>query len=253
MDTYTLPDELRYTASHLWVRAADGQAVIGLTEHGQERFGRILYVGLPALGTPVEFGMPLGYLQSAGYGLTQLFPPVQGEVVAINEDLWREPTLVNDDPQGDGWLVTVAMSNATELEELETADGYRAVLAGQRRDVGVALTEKQLASAEPTFLIDEQRRILSVNPAAEALIGLGEKDMRNGPLCQELFGCHDEGGPVGKTGCPGLCSMLNLEATSATYRVTNAHGGQTTVRAEYAPFARPGQPRRALVTLQMVE
>ncbi|MCC7494147.1 MAG: PAS domain-containing protein [Fimbriimonadaceae bacterium] len=253
MDTYTVPTELQYTASHLWVRREGDTAMVGLTPYGQERFGKIFYVGLPALGAPVAFGLPFGYLQSAGYGLTQLFPPVQGEVVAINEALWMTPHLVNKAPLDDGWLVAVRLSNPAELAELEDAASYEALILGKAEPRGDTLPEALTASTQPAFLIDERRRILTCNEAAEKLIGLAAKDLQHGPLCAELFGCHLDDAvatPITKSGCPGLCSMLNNEPVcDAEYVVTNASGDETTVRATYTPIARPGRPRCAVVVL----
>ena len=252
MDAYTFPVELKYTPSHLWVRNEDGVAMIGLTEYGQERHGKIFFVGLPALGAPVQFGMPFGYLQSAGYGLTQLFPPVQGEIVAINESLWMDPSLVNADPFDRGWVVAVKLSDPTELDELESAESYEQIVAGTHEGRRATLAPELQVSPRPAFLIDEQRRVLACNGAAERLIGLTSKEMRHGPLCSELFGCHmhDTGEAVTKSTCPGLCSLMNLEPISDTeYVVTNARGGETKVKATYQPVAEPGQARRAVVVL----
>jgi glycine cleavage system H protein len=254
MDTYTLPADTRYTASHLWVREEDGQAVVGLTEHGQERHGKILYVGLPAVGAPLGFGMPFGYLQSAAYGLVQLFPPVEGEVAAINDDLWARPTLINEDPLGDGWIIKVAMSRPDELADLDGPAEYRQILAGERRAAAVELPASVAAGSQPAFLIDDRRRILSCNAAAETLIGLWAREMSHGPLCQELFGCHEgPDQPITKGTCPGLCSMLNLTPVTKGYTVRNAGGGETRVEAEYTPLVQPGQPRRALVVLRLLD
>lgn len=253
MANYTLPDEWRYTASHLWVDCDGTTATVGLTEHGQERHGRVFHVGLPAVGAPATFGLPLGSLQSAGYGLTQLFPPVQGAVAAINEDLWARPGLVNEDPLGDGWLARIALADAAELAQLETADGYRRVLSGEQAPG--RLPQHLLEAAAPVFLIDEQRRVLACNASAEQFIGLTSRQMQHGPLCSELFGCHhDDGTTVTKGDCPGLCSLLNLEpVVDAEYLVTNAAGGETRVRATYTPHVAPGLPRRAIVTLSPVD
>jgi len=255
MDAYILPDDRWYTASHLWVDNQDGFAVIGLTERGQELYGKVLYVGLPAVGAPVQFGMPLGYLQSAGFGLTQLFPPVQGEVAAINDDLWTRPTLVNEDPLGDGWIYAVQMTAADELDELESAAEYRQILAGERFGRGAELPQDVRQGARPAFLIDERRRVLDCNAAAEQLIALSRRELQHNPLCAEVFGCEMEGGAhVTKHDCPGLCAMLNLEPVhGAEYSVTNARGGSTRVRADYTPVALPGQPRRAVVVLELAD
>ncbi|NUQ01009.1 MAG: PAS domain-containing protein [Armatimonadetes bacterium] len=252
MDGVSGGGPLRYTASHLWVRPDGEAAMVGLTPYGQEKHGRVFYVGLPALDAPVVFGLPFGYLQSAGYGLTQLFPPVQGEIVAINEALWMHPGLINEDPLGQGWLVAIAMSDPAELDELEDSAAYERIVAASGTVHG-RLPAELATSAQPAFLIDERRRILTCNAAAERLIGLSAKEMQHGPLCSELFGCHlDAEGeqPVRKSTCPGICSMLNLEPIrDASYLVVNAQGRETRVMAEYRPIAEPGQPRRALVIL----
>lgn len=255
MDSYTLPSDLRYTASHLWVRKESGQAVIGLTEHGAELFGKILYVGLPAVGTPVPFGLPVGYLQSAGFGLTQLFPPVRGTVSAINDELWRKPQLLNEAPLGAGWILAIDMTDAAEFDELETAQEYREILQGERRVRGSELPSHLRESAVPAFLIDERRRVLDCNGAAESLIGLSRDEMKHGPLCAEVFGCHYEPDqPIAKHDCPGLCSMLNLEPIhNAEYTVTNAQGSETKVLADYTPHDFPGQPRRAVVVMRPLD
>lgn len=252
MEAYSFPAELKYTASHLWVQADGEVATVGITVHGQERYGKVYYVGLPAIGAPVSFGMPFGYLQSAGYGLTQLFPPVQGEIVEINDELWAHPARVNDAPHDEGWLVKIKMSHPAELDELEDVASYEAILRGEHAGRRARLPRDLVDSDKPSFLIDERRRILSCNAAAERLIGLSSKELQHGPLCSELFGCHlpADGEPIGKHSCPGLCSMLNLEPiTDAEYVVTNASGGETTVQASYLPVAEPGQPRRAVVVL----
>lgn len=251
MVLYTVPEDRRYTPSHLWVSREREAATIGLTERGQELHGPILYVGLPAVGAPLAFGMPLGYLQSAGFGLTQLFPPVQGAVAAINEELWAKPNLVNDDPLGDGWLVRVALSDAAEIEQLESAAAYLAALRGESGARTAELPPHLRESGQPAFLIDERRHILTCNPAAEAFIGLTRRQMRHGPLCSELFGCHhDDQSPMGKGECPGLCAMMNLEPITETeYLVTGASGRERRVQATYTPLALPGLPRRAVVVL----
>ena len=246
--------ELKYTPSHLWIKMEAGEAVIGITAVGQEKHGQVNYVGLPAVGAPATYGMPFAYLQSAGYGLVQLFPPVQGEITAINEDLWAKPGLVNDQAEDEGWLVRVKMDNPAELDDLESEAEYERLTTEQVVRSVVLPSNLQLA-AEPAFLIDQHRRVLDANPAAEALIGLRAKDLKHTPLCQELFGCrHDDSGheALDKSTCPGLCSMLNLEPVTETYEVTNASGQPTHVEAQYTPIAKPGEPRRAVVTLTVL-
>jgi len=246
---------MKYTPSHLWVRVEGDEAVVGLTAYGQDKQGKVNYIGLPAVGAPLTFGMPFAYLQAAAYGLVQLFPPVQGEVTEINEDLWARPALVNEAAEGDGWLVRVKLSNPAEVDELEDEAAYEGLITSPAPRP-VKLPSDLQTSKEPAFLIDQHRRVLDANAAAEALIGLRSKDLQHTPLCQELFGCrHDDAShePVDKGSCPGLCSMLNLEPVSETYEVTNASGQPTRVEAQYTPIAQPGEPRRAIVTLTVLD
>ncbi len=254
MDAPPLATELRYTASHLWVRDEGGVAMVGLTTFGQERHGRVFCVGLPAMGAPLAFGLPFGYLQSAAFGLTQLYPPVQGEVVAINEALWIDPGLVNDDPYDRGWLVAIRMTNAAELVDLSDAATYEAWLAAGAARPSAALPAGWQDRDEPAFVIDDRRRVLDCNHAAERLIGLSSAELQHGPICAELFGCRhaDAGGrPLDRSGCPGLCALMNLQPVSdVRYVVTDAAGVATVVSASYQPLAEPGQPRRALVVLR---
>lgn len=241
---------LRCTPSGLWVRVEDDEVVVGLTDPAQEAFGPITYVGLPAVGAPVTFGMPFGYVQTAAFGLTHLFPPVQGEVVEVNDELWRRPGLLNEQPYEAGWILRLRLTNPAELDELVPLNHFLTVLREDRDSAGAGLPAEVLERSEPVLLIGERRQILAANPAAEALIGLSSTHLQHRPLCQELFGCRrDPDNYVMQCECPGLKAMAGGEVVEDEYTVTNAEGRSTTVKARYEPIIRPGRPRRALLIL----
>ncbi|HSD10991.1 MAG TPA: glycine cleavage system protein GcvH [Candidatus Binatia bacterium] len=120
-------EALRFTRDHLWVRIDGRQARIGLSEHGQVTLGEIKAVELPEIGDAVERGEAFGELESLRT-VAELFAPVSGTVTAINTDLEDSPSLVNDDPHHDGWLVEVDLSDPDELDELMSAEQYEALV-----------------------------------------------------------------------------------------------------------------------------
>lgn len=121
-----IPDDLRYTAEHEWVREpgeAEGSLRIGITDYAQDQLGDIVYVQLPEVGLPITAGEPIGELESTK-SVSDVYAPVSGEVVARNEALDDAPELVNSDPYGAGWLFEVVPSKSTELDELLDAVAY---------------------------------------------------------------------------------------------------------------------------------
>ncbi len=123
------PSNLRYTSDHEWVRD-DGEAlVIGITSFAQEQLGDVVYVDLPSAGAEVEQGQAFGEVESTK-SVSDLFAPVSGSVVERNEDLDDRPELVNSDPYGEGWMVSIAPRDRAQFEALMDADAYRATLEG---------------------------------------------------------------------------------------------------------------------------
>lgn len=125
--TYEIPNNLLYTADHEWLRRDDDspdEVTIGITEFAQEQLGDVVYLELPAEGTALTSGEPFGEIESAKT-VAELFAPVTGELIGINGELEERPELVNDEPYGDGWIVRVRLSDASELEQLLDADAYR--------------------------------------------------------------------------------------------------------------------------------
>lgn len=124
----TIPAELKYTHSHEWVRQeADGSFTVGITEHAQELLGDMVFVELPDVGKEVEQGDDCAVAESVK-AASDIYAPIGGEVVAINEDLEGSPELVNSDPYGDGWLFRIMASDLGELGELIDADAYQDVI-----------------------------------------------------------------------------------------------------------------------------
>ena len=124
----TTPDELKYTAEHEWVRAAEGGALrVGITDYAQEALGDIVFVSLPSVGTAVTPGQPLGEVESTK-SVSDVFAPVAGTVSARNDALEAQPELLNSDPYGEGWIVEIEVPDGSVLDSLLDAEGYRALL-----------------------------------------------------------------------------------------------------------------------------
>jgi glycine cleavage system H protein len=120
----TDPSDLRYTSDHEWVRD-DGEVVaVGITDFAQDQLGDVVYVDLPAPGAEVSQGQPFGEVESTK-SVSDLFAPVTGVIEARNEELDERPELINADPYGEGWLVTIRPTDRTQLDELLDAAAYR--------------------------------------------------------------------------------------------------------------------------------
>ncbi len=124
-----IPSELKYTKSHEWVRTEDdGSLTIGITDHAQELLGDLVFVDLPEVGTEVTAEDAVCVVESVK-AASDVYMPVSGEVVAVNDSLADTPETINDSPYDDGWLIRVNPSNPDELEDLLDADGYEAEIA----------------------------------------------------------------------------------------------------------------------------
>ena len=119
-----LPQDLSYLPSHEWVRnEGDGTVTIGVTDFAQEQLGDVLFVELPEVGTQLSTEEEFGVIESVK-AASDLYAPVSGEVVEINEQLEDDPELVNSDPYGDAWLLKIKLSDTDELNHLLDADSY---------------------------------------------------------------------------------------------------------------------------------
>lgn len=123
-----VPGELRYLSSHEWVRVeADGEtAVIGITDHAQELLGDVVFVEMPEVGTQLAAGDEAGVVESVK-AASDIFAPVSGEVIEINDELEDAPETVNSEPYEDGWFFKVKLSDPDELEGLLDADAYKEI------------------------------------------------------------------------------------------------------------------------------
>ena len=117
------PEDLKYTASHEWVRVDGEIGTIGITEHAQKQLGEIVYLELPEVGHVYNTNEEFGTVESVK-AVSELFTPVAGEVVEINKSAVGEPGIINDDPFGDGWLIRLKLSSDAEAENLMTAEAY---------------------------------------------------------------------------------------------------------------------------------
>lgn len=126
-----IPDDLRYTQSHEWVRLDDdGTVVIGITDHAQEQLGDLVFVETPEIEAEVESEAPVAVVESVK-AASDIYAPVAGTILDANPDLADEPELVNSDPYGKGWLFKMTPSDATELEQLFDAEAYQGFISEQ--------------------------------------------------------------------------------------------------------------------------
>jgi glycine cleavage system H protein len=125
-----IPNDLQYTEEHEYVRKAkDGTVEIGITDYAQGELGDVVYIELPKVGTKFNKHDVFGTIEAVK-AVSELFSPIAGEVVAINDRLDKEPALVNTDPYGAGWMIKVKPSNQSEIDGLLKADDYSKHLAG---------------------------------------------------------------------------------------------------------------------------
>ncbi|HKZ79806.1 MAG TPA: glycine cleavage system protein GcvH [Pyrinomonadaceae bacterium] len=118
-----VPEDLHYSKDHEWVRVESNEAIIGITDYAQNSLGDVVYVELPKTGDQFAANESFGSVESVK-AVSEMFTPVAGEVVAVNETLGDEPEKVNADPYGAGWMIRVRMSNPGEVDSLLTAAEY---------------------------------------------------------------------------------------------------------------------------------
>ncbi|WP_054852633.1 glycine cleavage system protein GcvH [Olleya sp. ITB9] len=122
-----IPSELKYTKDHEWVKVEGDQITVGITDFAQSELGDIVYVEVETLDETLKADEVFGTVEAVKT-VSDLFLPVSGEIVAFNEDLEDEPEKVNTDPYGDGWMVKVKVSDASQLDNLLSADDYKALI-----------------------------------------------------------------------------------------------------------------------------
>ena len=118
------PEDLKYTTEHEWIRLSGDTAEVGITDYAQEQLGDIVFVSLPDAGEDVEAGASIGELESTK-SVSDIFAPVSGTVAESNPALDAAPEAVNNDPYGAGWLVRITVADASAIDGLLDAAGYR--------------------------------------------------------------------------------------------------------------------------------
>ncbi len=117
------PSDLKYAKEHEWVRVDGDTATIGISDFAQDQLGEVVYVDLPSEGDEVTAGETFGEIESVK-SVSELYAPVTGEVVEVNDSLSDTPEIVNQDPHGEGWMIKLRMDDASELDSLMTAGEY---------------------------------------------------------------------------------------------------------------------------------
>ena len=119
----SLPEDLKYTKEHEWLKVDGETAIIGITEHAQSELGDIIFIEFPNIDQEIDKNEPFGTIEAVKT-VADLFAPVSGKVIEINETLEDNPEFVNSDPYVNGWIVKVSISDISEMEELMSADKY---------------------------------------------------------------------------------------------------------------------------------
>jgi glycine cleavage system H protein len=122
-----VPGELRYSTDHEWVRVDEGRARIGITDYAQDSLGDVVFVQLPTVGTKVTAGGSCSEVESTK-SVSDIYAPLEGTIVAVNEELADNPALLNQDPYGAGWIFEIELADASQVDSLLDADGYRQLI-----------------------------------------------------------------------------------------------------------------------------
>jgi glycine cleavage system H protein len=128
-----LPDTLHYTPEDEWARLEEGRVLVGVTDYAQQQLGDVVFVELPEPGASFDKGDPFGVIESVK-AVSDLYAPISGEIVAVNQDLADRPELVNEDCYGDGWMVALVPGEASDLESLMDAAAYKKHIAERQQD-----------------------------------------------------------------------------------------------------------------------
>jgi glycine cleavage system H protein len=125
-----IPEDLRYTREHEWARMKGDRIVVGITDFAQDQLGDVVYVELPDVGDPVKKGEAFGVVESTK-AVSELFAPVSGKVVEVNDPLSDAPETINEDAYEEGWMIAIQPSDPKELESLMDAKAYRSFVEEQ--------------------------------------------------------------------------------------------------------------------------
>ncbi|MFX0164599.1 MAG: glycine cleavage system protein GcvH [Candidatus Hodarchaeota archaeon] len=130
--SYEFPSELKYTTTHEWVDLSDNIATVGITDYAQHQLGDIVFVELPVVGIVLEKESNAGEIESVK-AVGDLIMPLSGEIIEINEKLAESPELVNSSPFGDGWMIKIKISHATEIDELISVERYKELVKSEEQ------------------------------------------------------------------------------------------------------------------------
>jgi len=122
-----IPEELKYTKDHEWIKIEDGIATVGITDFAQSELGDIVYVEVETVDETLEAEEVFGTVEAVKT-VSDLFLPLSGEIIEFNESLEDEPEKVNSDPYGEGWMVKIKFSDASQIDDLLSAEDYKAVV-----------------------------------------------------------------------------------------------------------------------------
>ncbi|MCE0497161.1 MAG: glycine cleavage system protein GcvH [Methylacidiphilales bacterium] len=120
-----IPGQLRYTASHEWIKVDGGTATVGITDHAQHELSDVVYVDLPKVGAQASAGAVIAVVESVK-AASDIYSPISGEIVEINAGLAKKPELINQDPYGEAWLFRVKLADPSEIDALKDAASYQA-------------------------------------------------------------------------------------------------------------------------------
>ena len=127
----TFPEELKYTKEHEWIKVEGNRGRVGITDYAQHQLGDVVYVELPKPGAFVKKMEPFGVVESVK-AVSDLYSPVSGKVLEINESLVKAPEKVNKDPYGEGWMIVVEIMDPAELNDLFAVDAYRKYVSEEK-------------------------------------------------------------------------------------------------------------------------
>ncbi len=124
-----IPDDLRYSPDHEWVRIEDGNARVGITDYAQDALGDVVFVDLPEIGAAVKAGQSISEVESTK-SVSDIYAPIAGTVAEVNTDLAEAPERLNEDPYGEGWIFVLAVEDPGQLNGLLDAAAYRSLVEG---------------------------------------------------------------------------------------------------------------------------
>ena len=125
------PEDVKYSKEHEWVLVEGGVATVGITDYAQDQLGDIVFVELPAVGDKVSKEDAFGVVESVK-AVSDIYAPVSGKVLEVNDDLPENPEMLNEDPYGDGWIIKIEMNDPEELDDLMTAAEYEQYVAEEK-------------------------------------------------------------------------------------------------------------------------